>query len=117
MRVVLLSADLMIQSKVNGALSPAGVAVQTAMSVAKLLELETGGAVVVLDLATTSCDLAQLVTQLRGSSNPPAAILAFGPHVQVAQLQAAKAAGCDGVFHRGQFLANAAAIVSANISN
>jgi DNA-binding NarL/FixJ family response regulator len=112
MRVVLLSADLMIQSKVNGALSSAGIAMQTAMSAAKLLEMETSGAVVVLDLTAPGMDPAELVAQLRGSLTPPASILAFGPHVQEAQLEAATAAGCDGVFHRGRFLANAAAIVS-----
>jgi DNA-binding NarL/FixJ family response regulator len=112
MRVVLLSADLMVQSKVNASLSVAGIAIQTAMSAAKLPDMETGGAVVVLDLATTGYEPAEVVAQLRSSPTPPAAILAFGPHVQEAQLEAATAAGCDGVFHRGRFLANAAAIVT-----
>lgn len=111
MNVILLSADLMIQSRVAGSLLASGIASQIAMSSAKLREMETGGAVVVLDLATGGYQPAEVVAQLRGAANPPAAILAFGPHVQEEQLEAARAAGCDGVFHRGQFLANAAALV------
>lgn len=111
MQVVLLSGDLMVQSRLSGNLAAAGIGTQTAMSAAKLLELSTGGAVVVLDLATTGYDLAGLVSQLKNSAPPPAAVLAFGPHVLEDQLNAAVAAGCDGVFTRGQFLASAGAIV------
>lgn len=111
MQVLLLSADLMIQSRVAGNLAAAGLTVQTAMSAAKLLDLASAGAVIVIDLATSGFDPAELVAQLKNLPQAPAAILAFGPHVLEEQLHAAVAAGCHGVFTRGQFLASAAAIV------
>mgnify|MGYP000141423721 CR=1 FL=1 len=48
-------------------------------------------------------DPLDLVPRLRGLDTPPGAIVAFGPHVHRAKLQAAQEAGCEEVFSRGQF--------------
>ncbi len=59
--------------------------------------------VVLLDLNLRSADPSVIVPQLKALANSPRAILAFGPHVHVAKLAAAEAAGCDVVLTRGQF--------------
>jgi len=59
--------------------------------------------VILLDLSTADLDPAKLVPQLRQLTPPPRAIIAFGPHVHEAKLAAARDAGCDQVFSRGEF--------------
>ena len=111
MNVLLLSNDLMTQSKVGDACRVAGIEFKSALTVERLLELISATTVVVLDLAMQNYDVAEAVSKLRSSAVPPRAILAFGPHVHEARLQAASDAGCDAVFARGQFFAQAATIL------
>ncbi|MEO1524824.1 MAG: histidine kinase [Planctomycetota bacterium] len=97
--VVLLSGDLMFASKVKGAAEAAGY------------EFHFGGAIpetdsevmwVIVDLATQSKVVDGLV-EVCSEKCPRARLLAFGPHVQVARLEKARAAGIRTVLTRGQF--------------
>ncbi|HEX4146004.1 MAG TPA: hypothetical protein VHY91_21060 [Pirellulales bacterium] len=112
MSAVLLSTDLLGASKIAGAAQRAGCTLATAASVAALMARIAAAPahLVVIDLGTTRDDLAGLVGALRALPEPPAAVLAFGPHVHEQRLQSARDAGCDAVLSRGQFHATADAI-------
>lgn len=105
MAMVLLSGDLMGASRVEGAARLAGVEYSMVGNVAAAVELCTTKsiALVAVDLATQGVDVEALVKQLEQAEHTPA-VIAFGPHVHEARLQAAKAAGCDVVLSRGQFM-------------
>lgn len=112
MSAVLLSTDLLGISKIAGAAERAGCTLATATSMADVIaRINVAPArLLVIDLSTTRDDLAHLVQAVRALSQPPVAILAFGPHVHEARLQSARDAGCDAVLSRGQFQATADAI-------
>ena len=104
MAAILLTSDLMFSSRVAWAGQRVGIAVQTAMGEDALLEKAAAGAeVVILDLTTAGLDVGRVVPRLRALAQPPARVVAFGPHVQEAMLAAAQAAGCDAVLARGEF--------------
>jgi len=108
---MLLSMDLMISSQVSAAAGQAGVAIETAMTKAALLEKAAAAPpqLVVLDLNTAE-DVAAIVSQLADIS-PTTKVIAFGPHVHEAKLDAARDAGCEAVFSRGQFHRDAGPIM------
>ena len=103
MNLILLSSDLVTQSKVAGAAQALGLTSVVASNIRRLMEATEESAIVVLDLATQGYDPIDVVGQLKGLPFAPKAILAFGPHVHEARLQSAVDAGCDAVFPRGQF--------------
>lgn len=107
--IVLLSSDLMISSQLMGPAQQQGVVLQTAASAGDLIAKCEGQtvALVVLDLTHPSLNCVELVASLRAIETPPGAIVAFGPHVHEKKLAAARDAGCDGVFSRGQFFSQA----------
>jgi hypothetical protein len=57
------------------------------------------------------------VAQLKTTPGAPPTIIAFGPHVHEALLDAATQAGCDEVFSRGQFFAQLDEIISRNLGD
>jgi CheY-like chemotaxis protein len=108
MAVVLFTTDLMCSSRVTG--TP-GAEVRVAMSPTDLLAA-AGQALVILDLESPGADPAELMPRLRALNPPPVKVIAFGPHVHTARLQAARDAGCDEVLTRGQFYAQLREILS-----
>jgi CheY-like chemotaxis protein len=101
--VVLVSRDLTLASRLEGAARVLGLSLQVAPSLGSLPAcLDPACRLVLLDLAEEGIDPAAVVPQVRTSA-PQARIVAFGPHVQQATLAAAEAAGCDEVLSRGQF--------------
>ena len=109
MRVLLVSTDLMIASTLEGAARSAGAELATTSAAnADQAVSAAPPALVAIDLACVS-DPAEMVEQLRQQA-PDAKLLAFGPHVHKAKLEAAQAAGCDFVLSRGQFHRSAGAI-------
>lgn len=97
-RVVFLSGDLMFASRVRGAAEAAGYAFQLAGS----LPDQPGIAYVIVDLSTRSGVVDGLMQQCADVC-PDAKVIAYGPHVQVSRLDAAKQAGIPIVVTRGQF--------------
>ena len=102
--ILLVTSDLARSSQVSGAAARVGATIETVMQPARLLErLENADCrLVILDLNTPGVDPASLVPLIRGQS-AAVGIVAFGPHVHEAKLQAAVQAGCDEVLTRGQF--------------
>ena len=105
MAAVLLTNDLVFSSKVAGGAMRQGIRVETALSVAALLEKVQAADVrlVMLDLTAAGLDPRVLVPQLRAAASSACKVLAFGPHVHEAKLETARAAGCELVLSRGQF--------------
>lgn len=98
--VVFLSGDLMFASRVQGAAERAGLGFQFSGS---LPDSDTESIrFVVLDLATRSSLTSEIVGQCDAKC-PQARLIAYGPHVQVSKLNAAKEAGISPVMTRGQF--------------
>jgi len=116
MRVLLLTSDLAVSSKVAGA----AVRQQAVLVVAA--DVENAGAsdpeesynLAIVDLGIPRLDVRQIVERLKAQPQPPRSILAFGPHVHEGLLQAARDAGCDRVLSRGQFYTQLDEILKAH---
>ena len=103
--VLFLTTDLMFASRAGGAAQRAGVALDTIPAPERLVERcrEETAALVIVDLSLGGLEIAELVASLRELPHAPRRIIAYGPHVHEAKLQAAATAGCDAVFSRGEF--------------
>ncbi len=113
MRVVLLTNDLMVASRVQGAAERTAATVCVAAGVSQAVDLQGIEPVdsVIVDLATPSVDLQALVREMISGTEKSPRIVAFGPHVHESRLAAARAAGCEVVMSRGQFFAQVDAIL------
>jgi hypothetical protein len=60
---------------------------------------------VLVDLGAPSLNIEALVEHVRAVPGAAPRIVAFGSHVHVERLAAAREAGCDTVMSRGQFFA------------
>lgn len=118
MRIVLLSGDLMVISHVAGAARQGGFELQTASSAAQAEELcrGTAPAVLLVDLAVPSLDVAALLASVRASGTATK-VIAFGPHVHEERLAVARAAGCDCVVSRGEFFRRLNALLPGGGAN
>ncbi len=98
--VVFLSGDLIFASRVKGAAMQAGREFCLSGS---LPETETESIrFVVLDLSTRGSRIDEIVKQCVQRC-PQARLIAYGPHVQVVKLAAAREAGIPTVMTKGQF--------------
>lgn len=105
MTALLLSDDLIFTSRVTGTGVGVGVAVRVAKSAEALLNLARQQApnCVILDLQNPGLNIAECVAALQ-ALEPPPSVVAYGSHVDTATLKAARAAGCDHVVPRSQFV-------------
>lgn len=104
MQILLISTDLLIQSRVSAAATRRGFAppgTSSADAVPSREDLADCG-IVILDLSAPGLDVARAVPALRERLPESAPIIAFAPHVHTAKLAAAREAGCDQVLSRGQ---------------
>ncbi|MEX0643163.1 MAG: hypothetical protein WD468_10710 [Pirellulales bacterium] len=106
MNIVLLTGDLMVISRVSGAAAQLSIQLQTAANSQQAIRLcrDDAARVLVLDLATPSLDVAELVAAVKKGGAAAPTIVAFGPHVHEERLAAAREAGCNRVVSRGQFM-------------
>jgi CheY-like chemotaxis protein len=113
MTVVLLSSDLAVLSRVEGAAMRLGQTVRSAAGESLAVDLCEGedANTLVVDLSMSSLDVASLVSQLKASKGLGTRVIAFGPHVHEQRLAAAREAGCDLVVSRGQFFSQLEAIL------
>ncbi len=105
------SADLIWATKIKGAAEALGFAARPVRSI-EMLEARLADSPVValiVDLDAPEVAIA-LVQRVRLNPMSPSVtsqrrikVMAFGPHVAVAEMQAAKAAGADTVMARGAF--------------
>ncbi|HEY4234655.1 MAG TPA: hypothetical protein VGM76_14575 [Lacipirellulaceae bacterium] len=107
MNFVLLTGDLMTQSRVEAAAVRCGASLRSVSDSTTLFaaSAESPTSTVIVDLALSSLDVAALVARLKSLPGAKPVIVAFGPHVHETLLAAAEEAGCDEVLSRGQFFA------------
>jgi len=102
--ILLLSSDLMFQSRISSVARTVGKPCVVDRSVAKLIERVTDPEAVLLvlvDLTLRSVDLALEIPLLHQSFSN-CKVLAYGPHVDVERLSLAEESGADAVVTRGQ---------------
>jgi DNA-binding response OmpR family regulator len=114
MSVVLLSTDLAVQSRVEGAVLSQGKQLRVAARASQVAEIcrAAPAEIVIVDLATSATEVSELMTHLRDGKSAVAEVVAFGPHVHEQKLAAAREAGCDVVLSRGQFFSQLANLLS-----
>ena len=105
--LVLLTADLTVISRVEGAAARAGAKVRVVSSESQAVECcaAESAECIIIDLSLPSLDLKALVAQLTSATPTAPRAIAFGPHVHEERLAAARDAGCNEVVSRGQFFA------------
>jgi DNA-binding NarL/FixJ family response regulator len=102
--IVLLTNDLMFQSRISGAAKNAGkvlVVDRTVERVVQRSEHPSEVTLVLIDLSLAALPLAEAIPQLK-LAFASAKVLAFGPHVDVDRLSEAQESGADAVLTRGQ---------------
>jgi hypothetical protein len=118
LKILLVSPDLMATSRIAGLCREAGASLETIRSLGESPHGRPHD-VVLLDLQSLSEDPAVLVTRARmlvdagpaSGAGPPAAIVAFGPHVARERLALARDAGADDVVSRGELLGGFAGLL------
>ncbi len=110
-RVLLVCSDLFFSTQLKGRAESAGAAVDVELSPGRVAERVSGGdySHIVLDLESAGLNVAGLLDGLSAEGRPE--VIAFGPHVQTARLEAARAAGCDHVVSRGQIASSLALLL------
>lgn len=103
---LLLSDDLMFTSRITGTARDLGLTVKPARAAEMLENLarQQSPPCVIVDLSNPGLAIADLVQKLRSACAPPPTIVAYGSHVDAGTLHAARAAGCDVVLPRSQFV-------------
>lgn len=104
MDVVLLSADLMVVSRVQGVAEQVGAKVDAVSDVSQAIDRcdDLQARLLIIDLSTASLDL-DSIREFASNATRSVRIVAFGPHVHEDRLNAARAVGCDAVLSRGRF--------------
>jgi hypothetical protein len=105
-RVLVVCSDLFFSTQVAGMVRAAGFEAVLEMQPARAQGMLGTGcwAGVVADVETAGLDLPGLITALGEPPRPR--VVAFGPHVHTAKLDAARDAGCDAILTRGQISSN-----------
>jgi DNA-binding NarL/FixJ family response regulator len=103
-----LSRDLIFTSKVTGTARELGYQVLTAgnTALASSMITEWQPKVVFVDLAAGELASTSAILAYRRLAPQQTAFVAFGSHVDTANLDAARDAGCDPVLPRSQFSAH-----------
>ncbi len=103
---LLLSDDLIFTSRIVGTAREHGLTIRAARSPAELeaLACQEAPSCVIVDLANPGLDLPDLLRRLGEACTPRPRVMAYGAHVEVAALKAAREAGCDPVLPRSKFV-------------
>lgn len=103
-RGLYLTGDLLFSSRVTSAAATAGLRVEVVGSLEDALRQarEADMGLLLLDLTLPGCSPERVMQSWKQLADPPP-VVAYGPHVAEAQLQAAAEAGCTEVLTRGQF--------------
>lgn len=102
MSALLITADLMATSSAEGDATRVGVELAIVAPGRAIESADAETRLAAIDLTAPIGDLPALVQSLRNAA-PTVTLIAYGPHVHEARLQAARDAGCELVISRGQF--------------
>jgi DNA-binding NarL/FixJ family response regulator len=101
---LLLADDFLWTSRITATSQALGATIKIASTAHRLVEIARSECprFVILDLGIPEARSAELVRRLLEACSPSPRIVAYGSHVDVATLKAARAAGCDPVLTRSQ---------------
>ncbi|MGY8769850.1 MAG: response regulator [Pirellulales bacterium] len=104
MIIIYLTADLMFSSRACSFAKDSGADLRVAVSGAQCINAINQNKVdrVLIDLNVPKLDIEELMTQIKATGQN-LEVIAYGPHVHIELLEAAKAAGCNAVLSKGQF--------------
>lgn len=110
-KVLLACGDLFFSTQLRSAAEAAGAQVEVELSADRILPRAATGDYthLVLDVELPSLNLDAIVRSLPADHRPR--VIAFGPHMQTARLDAARSAGCDTVLSRGQISATVGSVL------
>lgn len=109
-KLVLVSGDLMLGARVEGAARQCGLTMVTVAGQAQAIAASRNECqAVLIDLRAPGINVSELVDGLR-QETAGLSIVACGPHVHEQRLDEARRAGCDLVVTRGQLDREAEAI-------
>lgn len=103
---VMLTDDLIFFSRVSATARANGLTVRQARSVPVLLAslAKEPPSAIILDLQNETLDLPVLMDELKRTCFVMPRVIAYGSHVEAEVLRMARAAGCDRVMPRSQFV-------------
>jgi DNA-binding response OmpR family regulator len=112
---LLVSRDLFFSSKITGTAAELGfrVAVEGNVAAAASKAALSTYRCIILDLATPGLKVTDVIAALPAANRPT--VIAFGPHVDTARLNAAREAGCDEVMPRSKFSASLPEILTRTL--
>jgi DNA-binding NarL/FixJ family response regulator len=112
---LLLSDDLIFASQITGTARALALDVRQARTADALVEMarQQPPHGVIVDLGHPALDLPGLLLRLGQACMVRPRVVAYGSHVDAEGLRAARAAGCDVVLPRSQFVAELAARLPA----
>lgn len=111
--LLIVASDLMVIASLEQVARQHGTEVRSLSPAAvAVADFPTPPTLVLIDLSGTG-DPSELIDTLRTRLGAETTIAAFAPHVHVAKLKAARQAGCDCVFTRGQLQAEALRLILA----
>ena len=99
--ILFLTDDLTFPFRVRGAAQPLGVELKTVRA-SEAANTPGEFALVIIDLPAAGPEVVAVIKLVR-ERWPTARTVGFGPHVDVALLEKAQAAGCELVLPRSQF--------------
>src|SRR4051812_46326230 len=103
MHVLFLTDDLLFASRIQAAAAGLRLDVQISPPAkVESLASDPDCRLILADLFVLGDKAAEIIPQVKANF-PQAKLIGFGPHVDVAMLATAKAAGCDEVLTRGEF--------------
>ncbi len=94
-RVVAMTADSLIRSRIEAAARGRNIVVDVVLSQAELEQVAPGARVVLLDLAHDGVDLAEIVAAAHEGAGIP--VVAFAADLAGVDVEGAREAGCDAV--------------------
>src|SRR5262249_29386860 len=105
-RGLLLSDDLLFNSRIVGTARSLGLDIRSAKDASSLQRLAGADppSCIIIALANPRFNLVELMAWLQQNCQPPPRVVAYGSHVDTATLKNARAAGCDPVLPRSKFV-------------
>jgi CheY-like chemotaxis protein len=103
---LLLSDDLLFNSRIIGTARSLGLDVRSAKDTSSLQRLAAAEtpSCIIIDLANPGLNVVELMTWLHDHCRPLPRVVAYGSHVDTATLKNARQAGCDPVLPRSKFV-------------
>ncbi|QDU64780.1 hypothetical protein Pan216_56720 [Planctomycetes bacterium Pan216] len=115
---LLVCNDLIFQSKIVGTARELGLAMRVVPTPRQAIAtIGDQTCLAIVDLADHAATSPDILAQLRTTLPEDATLLAYGSHVDVDHLRAARAAGCDPVLPRSDFTARLVEILNGAVQS